>query len=159
VATWRSRVEVFTRMIPSAAAIVCTVVACAACTRSPAAPSIAGSLLGTWTGTITGEGVGDGALTLVVADERGVAPLTRVAGDWTAVFSDARFGGRGTFTGGANGASVLLDFSAMVVACPGQPRGTAVKSPIVTLQRSDRRMAGHYLVLDCLGGEMSVSRE
>ena len=160
MATSRSLVDRSIWKMAPAAVVLCVVLSHAACVRSPSAPSSAASLLGTWAGTVTGEGTGTGALTLTIASEYGVPPLTRVAGVWTAVFPDNRFSGQGTLSGGPNGATqVVLNFSGMVVACPGQPGGIAAKTPIITLQRDDRRMSGPYVVLDCLGGEMSISRQ
>lgn len=137
---------------------LCSVGLLGACSPPPVSPSASG-FVGQWTGTISGGVAGTSVLVIRVTSEHGVSPFTRLAGDWQVMSPDPRLSGSGTFTGGqTSSVDVALDFSPMTVVCPGQAEGVASKMLLVTLVRSDQRMAGRYVALDCPGGEIAVNR-
>lgn len=155
---WRSHGDLVSRTTLVAALTLLTLTL-PACAGSPSAPETTSTLLGTWSGSLTGEGMGDGSIMLTFTRQTGVDPLFRVAGDWSVANADSRFNGAGTFSGGSVAAgAIALELATMVVACPGQPGGTAARSALATLTIDGRRMSGRFVVPDCPGGEMVLSR-
>jgi len=116
--------------------------------------------LGTWTGSIVSDVIGVGSATVVIDSQLGSPTTPLLNGNWTFVFSTARFSGSGTVSGNLNAEGTLLGlfFSPTVVPCSGQPDDVdqRVRAAILTVVAN--RMQGNYVVGGCPGGTIDLVR-
>lgn len=147
----------------SRAGLVLGALMCAACAGSsgnPSAPGQTGGYRGTWTGAIVSDAIGPGEITVVITSQLGPEASPLLSGDWSLMFADPTFSGRGLVAGNFNVELTILTlfFDRGPVPCPAAPGGVAQRSMIANLTVSGGTMRGNYLAAECPGGSMQLSR-
>lgn len=137
------------------------IVASASCSKSsdPMGPT-SNTLIGDWEGTIASDAIGAGTLRLSVTSEIGTPPSRLISGTFSTAFATPGFDVRGDFSGGpgTEPQQLGLFFDRVHAPCPGQPGGSAERALLAVMTLSGSRMAGRYVVADCPGGSIDITR-